>query len=431
MQRRVVWRIIVILLIFSATTAYLYLKKLKLGLDLIGGMHLVLVPDISGLSPQEARDAPERALEVIRNRVDEFNVAEPVVQLEGQGENKRVVVQLPGLSDPERAKKIIGQTALLEFKLVDDANLNTALEKGAKKGWEILKDEDGNNYLVKEKPEMTGEHLKDAWVSRTNQMGLGGNIGISFSLDAIGTRKFARITGENIEKRLAIILDGKVKSAPTIKSRIPDGRGQITGNFTMDEARDLAVVLRAGTLPVPVNIVENRVVGASLGQDAVKKGLLAGFFGAIAVIIFMIVYYKFSGLVAVLGIFYTIAFILGVLAFFSATLTLPGIAGLVLTIGMAVDANILIFERIKEELKGGRSVRNAIDSGFKRAFVTIFDSNLTTLITAFILYYFGTGPIKGFAITLSIGIIGSMFSAIFLCRTVFDIAFLRKEKISI
>ncbi|MEW6681161.1 MAG: protein translocase subunit SecD, partial [bacterium] len=389
MQKKVAWKIILILFIFGGTIAYLYIKKLKLGLDLIGGMNLVLMPDTSGLSSKQAEDTAERALEVIRNRVDEFHVAEPIVQLEGQGENKRIVVQLPGLDDPERARKIIGQTALLEFKLVDEQNLNTALEKGPRTGWEILKDEDGNNYLVKEKADMTGEHLNDAWVSRTDQMGLGSNIGVSFSLDPIGARSFAKITGENIEKRLAIILDGKVKSAPVIRSRIPDGKGQITGNFTMDDARDLAVVLRAGTLPTPVNIVENRTVGASLGHDAVKKGLMAGFFGALCVILFMVLYYKFSGLIAVLGISYTIAVILGVLAGFSATLTLPGIAGLVLTIGMAVDANVLIFERIKEELKGGRSVRNAIEAGFKRAFLTILDSNLTTLITAFILFKFG------------------------------------------
>ncbi len=431
MQQKITWKIILILLIFGGTLAYLYLKKLKLGLDLIGGMNLVLVPDTSRLSSKEAEDAAERALEVIRNRVDEFQVAEPIVQLEGQGEDKRIVVQLPGLDNPERARKILGQTALLEFKLVDEAGLSTALEKGARKEWEILKDEDGNNFLVKETADMTGEHLKDAWVSRADQSGLGSNLAISFSLDAIGARKFAKLTGENIEKKLAIVLDGKVKSAPTIQTRIPNGSGQITGNFTMEEARDLAVVLRAGTLPTPVNIVENRTVGASLGHDAVKKGLFAGIFGALCVIVFMLLYYKFSGVIAILGLSYTMAVILGVLAGFGATLTLPGIAGLVLTIGMAVDANVLIFERIKEELRGGRSVRNAIDAGFKRAFVTIFDSNLTTLLTAFILYYFGTGAIKGFAITLSIGIIASMFSAIFLCKTVFDITFYRKEKISI
>lgn len=431
MQKRVLWKIILIILIFGGTIAYLYFKKLHLGLDLIGGMQLVLVPDVSGLSAKEAEDAPERALEVIRNRIDEFQVREPSVQLEGQGENKRIVVQLPGLDNPERARKIIGQTALLEFKLVDTENLNTALDKGPRKGWEILKDDDGNNFLVKEKPDMTGEYIKDAWVSRTNEAGLGSNLGISFVLDPVGARKFAKLTGENIEKRLAIILDGKVKSAPTIQTRIPNGHGQITGNFSMEEARDLAIVLRAGTLPTPINIAENRTVGASLGYDAVKRGLLAGLFGAICVVIFMVLYYKFSGFVAILGISYTIAIILGVLAAFSATLTLPGIAGLVLTIGMAVDANILIFERIKEELKGGRSCRNAIEAGFKRAYLTILDSNLTTLITAFILFYFGTGPIKGFAITLSIGILASMFSAIFLCRTVFDIAFYSKEKISI
>lgn len=431
MQKKVVWKIILILLVFGGAITYLYLKKLKLGLDLIGGMYLVLVPDTSGIPPDKAKDAPERTLEVIRNRVDEFQVAEPIVQLEGREENKRIVVQLPGLDNPERAKKIIGQTALLEFRLVDTVGLNTALEKGPRKGWEILKDEDGENYLVKEQADMTGEHLKDAWVSRVDQAGLGSNLGISFLLDGVGARKFAKLTGENIEKPLAIVLDGKVKSAPTIQSRIPNGRGQITGDFTMEEARDLAIVLRAGTLPTPIEIVENRVVGASLGHDAVKRGLQAGLFGAICVIIFMVLYYKFSGFVAIFGIFYAIAILAGVLSAFGATLTLPGIAGIVLTLGMAVDANVLIFERIKEELRAGRSVRNAIDGGFKRACIVILDSNLTTLITTFILFYFGTGPVKGFAITLSIGILASMFSALILCRTVFDIAFYRKERISI
>lgn len=431
MSKRIVWKIIIIVLIFGGTIAYLYIKKLKLGLDIVGGMQLVLAPSLEGISPDKAKDAPERALEVIRNRVDEFKVSEPVVQLEGQGENKRIIVQLPGLDDPERAKKIIGQTALLEFKLVDETNLNTALEKGPKKGWEILKDKDGNNFLVKKKADMTGEYLKDAWVTRVSGGGLGSNLGISFSLEPAGARKFARTTGENIGKRLAIILDGKVKSAPTIQTRIPNGRGQITGDFSMDEARDLAIVLRAGTLPTPIDIVENRTVGASLGHDAVKRGLLAGLFGAICVVVFMVLCYKFSGFVAVLGVSYTIAIILGILAAFSATLTLPGIAGLILTIGMSVDANILIFERIKEELRAGRSCRNAIETGFKRVFLTILDSNLTTLIIAVILFYFGTGQIKGFAITLGIGILVSMFSVMFLCRTVFDITFYRKEKISI
>ncbi|HAW49429.1 TPA: protein translocase subunit SecD [bacterium] len=431
MQRKLVWKIILIFAIVFCSIAYLYIKKIKFGLDLIGGMHLVLVPDTKDLSQDKAKDAAERALEVIRNRVDDFGVAEPVVHLEGQGENKRIVVQLPGLDDPKRAEKIIGQTALLEFKIVDDDGLNLALEKGPKPGWEILKDKDGNNYLVKKEPEMTGEYLTDAWVSRTDQVGLGMGLGISFSLDSIGGRKFAKITGENVNKKLAIILDGKVKSAPVIRTRIPDGMGIIEGNFTMEEASDLTIVLRAGTLPAPVNIVENKTVGASLGHDAVKRGLIAGFFGAIVVALFMAIYYKFSGFIAILCLAYNMAVILGVLSAFKATLTLPGIAGFILIIGMAIDANVLIFERIKEEIRAGKSIRGAIDSGFKRAFWTIFDSNLTTLIAAFILFHFGTGPVRGFAVVLSIGIFGSMFSALFLGRTVFDIISYRKEAISI
>ncbi|MDI6751289.1 MAG: protein translocase subunit SecD [bacterium] len=431
MRKGMGWKVILVLAILGVAFFYLYTKPLKLGLDLVGGMHLVLVPEITGLPPDKSKDAIERSLEVIRNRVDEFQVSEPIVQLQGQGENRVIVVELPGLRDPERARKIIGEVASLEFKLVDEDGLSKALEVGPKKGWQILKDADGKNYLVKEKAELTGEYLKDAYLSRSSESGLGLSTVVALEFDSIGARKFAKVTGENVGKQLAIVLDGKVKSAPKINTRIPDGRAVIEGSFTREEARDLAVVLRAGTLPAPVKIVENRTVGPSLGRDSVQNGLLAGIVGTIIVTLFIIAYYKFSGVVAILGLVWNMAIILGVLAGFGATLTLPGIAGLVLTIGMSVDANVLIFERIKEELRTGKSLKGAIDAGFKRAYIVIFDSNLTTLLAAFILYQFGTGPVRGFAVTVSIGILGSMFAALFLCRLVFDTVFYQKEKISI
>jgi protein-export membrane protein SecD len=424
-------RILVVMIVLGAALGYLYTKPLKLGLDLVGGMHLVLVPETEGLSEDKAKDAAERALEVIRNRVDEFQVAEPIVQLQGQGENKAIIVQLPGLDDPERARKVIGETALLEFKLVDEDNLSKALDEGPKKGWEILTNEDGESFLVRKEPDLTGEYLKDAWVSRRSPTGLGTNIVVSLEFDSIGARKFAKLTGENIGKKLAIILDGKVKSAPVINTRIPNGQAIIEGRFTLEEARDLAVVLRAGTLPTPVKIVENRTVGPSLGHDAVRRGMIAALVGSVAVVLFMVVYYKFCGLIATLALASNMAIILGVLAGFSATLTLPGIAGLILTIGMSIDANVLIFERIKEELAEGKSLRGGIEAGFKRALWVILDANLTTLIVAFILFHFGTGPIRGFAVTLSIGIFGSIFCALFLGKLVFSIISYQKDRIAI
>jgi len=368
--------------------------------------------------------AMEQALETIRNRVDQFGITEP--EIIPQGED-RIIVQLPGIKDPGRAKNLIGKTALLEFKLLDEEHsLEEALRGNIPEGSVIaygthLDRESGRRtqvpYLVKNKTLMTGASLETAKVSIADRFG---EPYVSLKFNAQGAQDFDRITAENVKKRLAIVLDGVIHSAPVIQERISGGNAQITGTFTMDEAKDLAIVLRAGALPAPVTILEERTVGPSLGQDSIDKGLWSTIIGGLLVALFMIVYYKLSGLVANVALILNIVIIFGALAAFRATLTLPGIAGIVLVIGMAVDANVLIFERIREELRGGKTPRAAIDAGYGKAFLTILDSNVTTLIAALFLFGFGTGPVKGFAVTLTIGIVASMFTAIFVTRIIFD-----------
>lgn len=366
----------------------------------------------------------EHSLETIRNRVDQFGVAEPEIIPEG---DNRIMVQLPGIKDPERAKNLIGKTALLEFKLVDDeASLEDALRGNVPEGdivaYGSRSDRSSGQkgslpYLLKSKSLLTGASLETAKVQISDRYG---EPNVSIKFNSQGATDFERITGENVRKRLAIVLDGVVHSAPVIQEKISGGQAQITGSFTMEEARDLAIVLRAGALPAPVNVLEERTVGPSLGRDSIKQGIMATIIGSLLVILFMIIYYRLSGLVADSVLILNIIVLLGVLAAFKATLTLPGIAGIVLTVGMAVDANVLIFERIREELRLGKTPRAAIDAGYSKAFLTIMDSNVTTLIAALFLFGFGTGPVKGFALTLSIGIIVSMFTAIFVTRTIFD-----------
>ncbi len=366
----------------------------------------------------------EQSLETIRNRVDQFGISEP--EIIPQGED-RIVIQLPGIKDTTRAKNLIGKTALLEFKLVDEEHsLDDALRGNVPDGSVIANEnrldrQSGRRtnipILLKNKTLLTGGYLESAQVKIGDRFGEP-YVGIKFNTQ--GAKDFDRITGENVKKRLAIVLDGIVHSAPVIQERISGGEAQITGSFTMDEAKDLAIVLRAGALPAPVHILEERTVGPSLGQDSIDKGLWSTIIGGILVMIFMIVYYKFSGVVANVALIMNMIVILGTLAAFRATLTLPGIAGIVLTIGMAVDANVLIFERIREELRAGKTPRAAIETGYSRAFLTILDTNVTTLIAALFLFGFGTGPVKGFAVTLSIGIVVSMFTAIFVTRIIFD-----------
>jgi len=396
--------------------------KVNLGLDLLGGMHLVLIVDTSKLTPAEAKDAPDRALEIIRNRIDQFGVLEPSIQRQG---NDRIVIQLPGITDRDRAIKLIKSSAHLEFKLVsDDAELIKKTVSGEiVPGYELktmkTRDDKTETLLLEEEVVLTGDTLVDATTEFSQQTF--NQPYVSVELNSKGAAVFSDLTGENTGRRLAIVLDGTVYSAPVIREKIPSGKAQITGNFSVQEANDLAIVLRAGALPAPVKVIEERTVGPTLGKDSIDKGIRAIIMGGIAVLIFMAIYYLLAGLIADFALILNMILIAGALSYFHATLTLPGIAGLVLTIGMSVDANVLIFERIREESRLGKSIRAAIQSGFQRAFLTILDANLTTLITALILFQFGTGPVRGFATVLSIGIISSMFTAIIVTRLTLDL----------
>lgn len=367
----------------------------------------------------------DQALETIRNRIDEFGVAEPDIRRHGE---KGIIIQLPGIQDPQRAKDLIGKTALLEFKLVDDSgNLTQALEGTPPPGTQILyqneKDmESGNTtpkpYLIKKQALLAGDTITDARVQIDTQNYNKPYVTITF--DKKGSRIFERITGDNIQKRLAIILDNKIYSAPVIQDKIGGGTARITGNFSMEEAKDLAVVLRAGALPAPVVVQEERIVGPGLGADSIRLGVISALIGSIAVILFMLIYYKIAGIIANIALIVNILVIGAALALLGATLTLPGIAGIILTIGIAVDANVLIYERIREELRSGKPVRAAVSAGYERATMTILDANVTTLISTIVLFQFGTGPVKGFAVTLTIGVLASMYTAILLTRGIFE-----------
>jgi protein-export membrane protein SecD len=498
-------------------------KTLKLGLDLQGGSQIQLEVDFSELeiSEKEKEDAVKTAYQIIRNRIDQFGVAEPIIQRIGN--TNRIMLQLPGLDDPSRAKDLIGKTALLEFKLLatgeQTEEIYTTLDKYLQDNlekYDYLKDfadgdseevidvleteeevieeeeynmnvftnlttseadmpmsvdhkniaifkmlledidfleavpaglqisiskEDKNDpyvarqiYVLKKKAELTGKYLEKAQ-TKIGQGYAPKDQGpyILITLNKQGAKIFKTVTGQNIDKRLAILLDDIVYIAPRIESRIPNGEARVTGQFTIEEVQDLVIVLNAGSLPAPVNIIEERTVGPTLGSDSIKAGIMAAIIGMSVIFLFMLIYYKLSGLIADIAVAVNVIFILAVLTMFEATLTMPGIAGVILTIGMAVDANVIIFERIRENLALGKTVRSAVDSGFSRALVTILDANITTLITALVLYQFGTGPIKGFAVTLSIGIIGSMFASIVLVKAIFDgfITNVAREKLSI
>jgi preprotein translocase subunit SecD len=380
------------------------------------------------MNPKVAKSKEEsavrQALETIRNRIDQFGVSEPLIA--PQGENQ-ILVQLPGIKDPQRAIELIGRTAILEFKLVDDEHsLEDALKGDLPPGDEVLyqkiTDKDTGvitrrPYLLKKRSLMTGDVLTDAQVRIKSDFN---EPYVSLDFNAQGARLFDQITAENVKKRLAIVLDNNVYSAPVIQERISGGKAQITGSFTTEEASDLAIVLRAGALPAPVRIIQNVTVGPTLGQDSIDKGIRAAIIGAILVVVFMALYYGMSGLIADWALVLNIIYLMGFLASVRATLTLPGIAGIILAIGMAVDSNVLMFERIREELRLGKTVRAAVDSGYDKALFTIIDSHVTTLITAVVLFQFGTGPIKGFAVTLSMGVIINLFSALIGTKVIFD-----------
>jgi protein-export membrane protein SecD len=460
--------------------ANLHKRALHLGLDLVGGMHLVLEVDKTKLSKEEARDATDRALAVIQNRIDQFGVYEPIIQKVGQD---RILVQLPGV-DRDRAKGLIGQVALLEFRLVADdqktqdvlkliddyyrrtnqadttiseqgeflnyivtinrtdigveetdysefAQLLANAQDVVSQEFEFLfgsPEVEQNRrvrrlYLLKKEAELTGASISDASPSpyQGNDPNLANSWIVSLKLARKDATKFAAITGRNVNKKLAIVLDNIVRFAPVIRERIPTGEAMITtGDVNPDRARDLAIILRSGALPAPVIISEERSVGPSLGKDSIDKGVKAGLLAALIIAIFLIIYYSASGLIANIALFLNVFFIMVVLAGLKATLTLPGIAGIALTIGMAVDANILIFERIREELQVGKKVRAAIDAGYSRAAITIFDANVTTILTTVALYFLGTGPIRGFAITLIVGLIINVITSVYISRYIFE-----------
>jgi preprotein translocase subunit SecD len=366
-----------------------------------------------------------QGVETIRNRIDQFGVREPQIVAEG---DDRIVIQLPGVKDQQRAIELVGKTALLEFKLVDEgASLEEALKGNVPEDDEILYQratdpQTGRTtktpLLVKKRAPLTGDTIKTAKVSFRSERGGGAYVSLSF--DARGTKIFDRVTAENVKRRLAIVLDDTIYSAPVIQERISGGEAQITGDFTAEQASDLAIVLRAGSLPAPVKVIQNVTVGPSLGLDSIQKGVRAAFIGAFLVVVFMAVYYRFAGLVADFALIFNILFLLAGMALLEATLTLPGIAGIILAIGMAVDSNVLIFERIREEIRTKKAVRAAIDAGYDKAFWTVVDSHVTTLITAMILFQFGTGPIKGFAVTLSMGVAINLFTALVCTKVVFD-----------
>lgn len=394
---------------------------------------------LANYTPQAREQLEETSLDLalntIRNRIDEFGVAEPDIRK--QSAEKRIIIQLPGLKDTKRAVDVIGKTAHLEFHMErqltsqDMERLNRGiLPAGAISLPVVGRAGTGSakTIIVDRDAVFTGEYIENAWLEY-DQNNLPG-VGMSFTKR--GAAIFERVTEQNTGRNMAIVLDGQVHSAPVIKEKISQGRASINGSFTVEEASDLALILRAGSLPAPVEVLERRTVGPSLGQESIDKGTMAALVGWGLVMAFVVIYYGFSGVIAAGMLLFDFILLLAGMAAFGATLTLPGIAGIVLTIGMAVDANVLIFERIREELKKGASPRTAVELGFSRATVTILDSNLTTIIAAVILYQFGTGPVRGFAVTLTLGILASMFTAIFVSRAIFELWITRKStKISI
>lgn len=369
--------IIVIVGVFAAFIAPLA-GSIRQGLDLQGGTHVVL----EGVDTEQAQvndDAMNRVVKIMEKRVNELGLTEPIIQREGE---RRIIIELPGVKDPDKAIAVLGKTAMLEFK-----------------------DEEGNTVL-------SGTDLKDAreQTTQNNQ----NEVAIEFTDE--GAQKFADLTSANVGRTIAILLDGEVLTAPRVNEPITGGKAVITGSRNLEEAHNLAVLLRSGALPVKVDIIETRTVGPTLGQDSKDKSVFAFTVGVGAIFVFMLLFYRVSGLIANLSLMAYVIILLFVLKLLDATLTLPGVAGIILSIGMAVDANVLIFEHFKEEVKAGKTLRMAMDSGFKRAFTTIFDSNLTTIIAAAVLFFFGTGPIRGFAITLGLGVVISMFTAITLTQ---------------
>ncbi len=372
---------------------------------------------------QDRKDkAVQQALETIRNRIDQFGVSEPTIQREGIN---HIVVQLPGIKDPQRAIDLIGKTARLEFKMVreDIPPTSGSVPDDAELLKERVVDQTTGAvnevpYVLQKKSLITGDLLTDAQVRIDSQFN---QPYVAIEFNSLGAKLFDQATAANVGKRFAIVLDNTIYSAPVIRERISGGSAQISGSFTEKTAADLAIVLRAGALPAPVKIIQNVTVGPSLGQDSINKGLYAGLIGIVLVVVFMTIYYKLCGLVANWGMVLNVVYLMGALSALGATLTLPGIAAIVLLIGMSVDSNVLIFERIREELKLGKAPKAALDAGYDKAFMTIMDSHITTLITAAVLFQFGTGPVKGFAVSLSLGVIINLFTSLIGTKVIFDL----------
>ena len=416
--------LISLLTLFCVWVIYPLKEKINLGLDLQGGIFLTLRVDMSKLpnnAKEEVRaDVVDRTVEIIRRRIDQFGVKEPSIARQGAD---RIIVQLPGVTDRQRALNLIGKTAQLEFRLVaDDENkLNEAISGDVPTGYELKNDEDGKPLLLENTAVMTGESLSSAMLSRDQY----GRPSVKLEFTGKGAAMFSNVTGANVNRRLAIVLDGEVYSAPSIRERISGGNAEITGSFSVEQAKDLATVLRTGALPAPILVEEERTIGPSLGADSIHSGVGATLWGSAAVVVFIAVYYMLGGILADIALALNILLVLAAMVILKATLTLPGIAGIGLTIGMAVDANVLINERLREELKLGKSLRTAINNGYDRAFPAILDSNLTTIIAAVLLVWLGSGPVRGFGLTLIIGLVASMFTAIVVTRVLLDMLSLK------
>lgn len=454
------WRLGFILLVVavSALAVFPINGRVKLGLDLKGGVHIVLQAKGTPENPVND-DSIVRLVEVLRNRIDQYGIAEPQIQREGKD---RVAVDLPGVDNPEAALDLIGRTAVLEFRQVratgpvmppqvDRKNYSTDADfQRAQKNWDDInasvlkeikemeefaksdknllvgKDEKGHAYLLGE-VYVTGKDLTDARVTHDELQ----KPAVSLKFSKSGAVAFEHATGINIEKQIAIVLDGGVISAPVVRAKISGGEAQISGNFTAEEAVRLAVMLRAGALPVAVEVLENRSVGPTLGEDSVHAGIRSGIIGAVLVAVFMLLYYGMLGIAADIAMGTSMLILMAIMIALKTTLTLPGIGGIILTIGMAVDGNILIYERMREEYRSGKTLMAALDSGFRKALVVILDSNVTTLIAAAVLFYFGSGPVRGFAVTLSLGVLTAMFGNLVVTRAILQMMLRNRKKLAL
>jgi protein-export membrane protein SecD len=405
----------------SRNQAIGYFKKMDEGLEATTDDEGVISVHYSDLAMKQLKaKVVEQSIEIVRRRIDELGTKEPVIQSQGED---RIVVQLPGVQNPEQVKQLLGKTAKMSFHLVDSRTNAADARRGKLSNTSrIVNGAEGGQYVITRKPVVGGENLTDAKLDFQN-----GAAVVSFKFNTVGGRKFGEVTKNHIGEQLAIVLDNEVISAPTIQSAIMGGSGVITGNFTADTANDLALLLRSGALPAPLEVLEERTVGAGLGADSIKDGVIASVIGLICVVVFMIAAYGLFGVFTSITVFVNLFLMLGAMSLIGTTLTLPGIAGIILTIGMAVDANVLIFERMREEVKKGRSTKDAADAGFTEAWTTIVDSNLTTLVAAAVLFYFGSGPVRGFAVTLAIGIATSMFTSVTVTRMIIT-AWLTKYK---